>query len=153
MTLALGRAFGVLLLALGVGGAMARTATCPARSETQIAALIEGWVADLRSGDAKSLLARYGSKATITPDIGAKPLRKDKERRAYVESLLARRPNVTVERRHIELKCKSAVDAGVYTFNFADGSQTKAHYRFRYAWIGERFVIVDHEASVMPPTS
>ena len=50
----------------------------------------------------------------------------------------------------IEIGCNSALDAGVYTFSFGDGSVVKARYSFTYRWDGQRWLITSHHSSVMP---
>ena len=49
----------------------------------------------------------------------------------------------------------AAVNTGYYTFSYAKDGETKslpARYSFTYVKNGERWLIVDHHSSAMPPT-
>ena len=44
----------------------------------------------------------------------------------------------------------TAVDAGLYTFRFADRTEVRARYTYTYRWSGRRWLISSHHSSVMP---
>ena len=46
--------------------------------------------------------------------------------------------------------CNSALDAGLYTFTFGDGSRVQARYTFTYGWNGSEWLITSHHSSAMP---
>lgn len=52
--------------------------------------------------------------------------------------------------RMIDIGCNRALDTGLYTFTFGDGSMAKARYTFTYAWSGKAWLITSHHSSLMP---
>ena len=44
----------------------------------------------------------------------------------------------------------SAVDSGLYTFRFTDGSSVRARYTFAYKRVGGDWLISSHHSSAMP---
>jgi hypothetical protein len=54
------------------------------------------------------------------------------------------------ERSMIEVDCNTALDAGLYTFTFSDGSVAHARYSYTYKWEGKRWLITSHHSSLMP---
>jgi hypothetical protein len=53
--------------------------------------------------------------------------------------------------RFIEIDCRSAVDAGLYTFTFAKtGEVVHARYTYTYGWDGSKWLITSHHSSGMP---
>jgi hypothetical protein len=50
----------------------------------------------------------------------------------------------------IQVGCNQALDAGIYTFTFGDGSSVQARYSFTYGWNGRDWLITSHHSSAMP---
>lgn len=50
---------------------------------------------------------------------------------------LEKKPSGTVDERMIQIDCNTALDAGIYTFPFADGNKVRARYTFTYKWYPE----------------
>lgn len=74
----------------------------------------------------------------------------DAEREDYFEHFLAKKPTGKIDSRTIRLGCNKAIDAGTYTFTFADKSTVSARYTFTYAWDGKAWKISTHHSSAMP---
>jgi len=130
--------------------AHAKSEVCHAASDKQIAALFDRWNASLQTGDPKKVVANYAAKSILLPTVSNKPRLNAAEKVDYFEHFLPRKPVGTIDSRSIEIDCNSAIDAGLYTFKFGDGSQVKARYTFTYKWTGKQWLITSHHSSAMP---
>ncbi len=128
----------------------ARTEVCQAVSERQIAALFDRWNASLKTGDATKVVANYAPRSILLPTVSNKPRVSVRDKENYFVHFLSRRPVGRIDSRSIQIGCNWAVDAGLYTFRFADGSQVKARYTYTYRWSGRRWLISSHHSSAMP---
>ena len=130
--------------------ASARTETCRATSEKEIASLFDRWNASLQTGDAQKVAANYAEKSILLPTLSNVPRTTREQEIDYLEHFLAKKPVGSIDMRKIEIDCNAAFDAGLYTFNFGDGSSVKARYSFTYKWDGKRWLITSHHSSAMP---
>ena len=130
--------------------ASARTESCKATSEKQIAGLFDRWNASLQTGDPAKVVANYAGKSILLPTVSNKPRLTAEEKVDYFEHFLARKPVGSIDSRSIEIDCNTAIDAGLYTFQFGDGSSVKARYSFTYKWDGKQWLITSHHSSAMP---
>ena len=128
----------------------AKSEVCRAASEKQIAALFERWNNSLQTGDPKKVVANYSARSILLPTVSNKPRLTAEEKEDYFEHFLQRKPMGTIDSRIIEIDCNSAIDAGLYTFKFADGSEVKARFTFTYKWNGKQWLISSHHSSAMP---
>ncbi|MDO5098319.1 MAG: SgcJ/EcaC family oxidoreductase [Corynebacterium sp.] len=55
-----------------------------------------------------------------------------------------------INERWIEIDCNQAIDAGTYTFTYADGSKVPARYTFIYGLEDGEWKITTHHSSAMP---
>lgn len=140
----------VLALLCAATQVQARTEVCQAVSERQIAALFDRWNASLKTGDPTKVVANYAPRSILLPTVSNKPRVSVREKENYFTHFLARRPVGRIDRRSIQIGCNWAVDAGLYTFRFADGSEVKARYTYTYRWSGRRWLISSHHSSAMP---
>jgi len=138
------------LTALASTAALARSETCQAASDPQIAALFERWNASLQTGDAKKVVANYATKSILLATVSNKPRLTAQEKEDYFHHFLEKKPSGTIDSRVIEIDCNTALDAGLYTFKFSDGSVVKARYTFTYKWTGKDWLITSHHSSAMP---
>lgn len=130
--------------------ASARSETCKVTSEKQIAGLFDRWNASLQTGEPAKVVANYASKSILLPTVSNKPRLTADEKADYFEHFLARKPVGSIDSRSIEIDCNTAIDAGLYTFKFGDGSSVKARYSFTYKWDGKQWLITSHHSSAMP---
>jgi uncharacterized protein (TIGR02246 family) len=128
----------------------AKSEVCRAASEKEIAALFERWNTSLQTGDPKKVVANYSARSILLPTVSNKPRMTAEEKEDYFEHFLQGKPVGTIDRRTIEIDCNSAIDAGLYTFKFADGSEVKARFTFTYKWNGKQWLISSHHSSAMP---
>jgi uncharacterized protein (TIGR02246 family) len=133
--------------------AHAKTEVCQTSSEKQVASLFDRWNASLQTADPKKVVANYAAKSVLLPTVSNKPRLTAAEKEDYFQEFLKRKPVGTIDSRTIEIDCNSAIDAGLYTFKFADGSEVKARYTFTYRWSGKEWLISSHHSSAMPEKS
>ena len=128
----------------------AKSEVCRAASEKEIAALFERWNTSLQTGDPKKVVANYSARSILLPTVSNKPRLTAAEKEDYFQHFLEGKPVGTIDSRVIEIDCNSAIDAGLYTFKFADGSEVKARFTFTYKWNGKQWLISSHHSSAMP---
>jgi hypothetical protein len=115
-----------------------------------VAGLFDRWNASLQTGDPGKVVANYAAKSILLPTVSNKPRLTADEKVDYFEHFLARKPVGSIDSRSIEIDCNTAIDAGLYTFRFGDGSEVKARYSFTYKWDGKQWLITSHHSSAMP---
>lgn len=129
------------------------TEQCRAVSDKQIAALFDRWNASLQTGDAGKVVANYAKRSVLLATQSNTPRLTAEAKKDYFEHFLVKRPVGKIDSRTIEIDCNTAIDEGLYTFSFGDGSQIKARYTFTYKWFGNKWLITGHHSSVMPEKS
>ena len=140
-------AFVVIAVATSVH---AKSEVCRPVSDKEIAALFDRWIASLQTGDPKKVVANYTAKSVLLPTVSNKPRLTAAEKEDYFVHFLESKPVGTIDSRVIEIDCNSAIDAGLYTFKFANGSEVKARFTFTYKWDGKQWLISSHHSSAMP---
>jgi uncharacterized protein (TIGR02246 family) len=139
-----------LAAATASAGIHAQTVDCHPTSQQEIAGLFDRWNASLKTGDAKKVLANYAPNSILLPTVSSRPRVTADEKNDYFVHFLQNKPVGTINRRHIAIGCNSAVDAGLYTFTFANGKQVKARYTYTYEWDGHQWLISSHHSSRLP---
>jgi len=129
---------------------LAKSESCHETTEKEIAALFDRWNASLQTGEPKKVVANYAEKSILLPTVSNKPRLTPAEKEDYFEHFLQKKPSGKIDFRNIEIDCNTAIDAGLYTFTFSDGSQVKARYTFTYKWNGKQWLITSHHSSEMP---
>ncbi|MGF6633696.1 uncharacterized protein (TIGR02246 family) [Paraburkholderia sp. MM5496-R1] len=132
------------------GSAFARSEACHPTSEKQISALFDRWNDSLKTGDPRKVVANYAPNSILLPTVSNKPRLTADEKLDYFKHFLENKPVGTIDFRDIMIECNTAIDSGLYTFKFADGSVVKARYTFTYAWNGHKWLITSHHSSKMP---
>nr|WP_088510993.1 SgcJ/EcaC family oxidoreductase [Burkholderia ubonensis] len=147
-----GIGFAVIVFANAVSGssAFAKTMTCHHASDKDVAALFDRWNASLQTGDPEKVVANYATPSILLPTLSKKPRVTVEEKKDYFVNFLKKRPVGKIDFRNIAIDCNTAVDAGLYTFTFADGSQAKARYTYTYEWDGRKWLITSHHSSLLP---
>jgi uncharacterized protein (TIGR02246 family) len=129
---------------------LARTETCRPASDKQIAALFDRWNDSLKTGDPQKVVANYAPRSILLPTVSNKPRLSVEDKLDYFKRFLENKPVGTIDFRSILIECNTAIDAGIYTFRFGDGSSVKARYTFTYVWNGHKWLITSHHSSKMP---
>lgn len=137
-------------VALGSSQAFARSQVCRPTSENEIASLFDRWNTALKTGDPKKVVENYAPKSILLPTVSNKPRLTAAEKEDYFEHFLQKKPSGKIDFRNIEIDCNTAIDSGLYTFTFGDGTQVKARYTYTYKWDGKKWLITSHHSSAMP---
>lgn len=128
------------------------TAACTPITEEEVAALFERWNDSLATGDPQEVADNYAEESILLPTVSNTP-RLDREGKVdYFEHWLPNKPQGVVNERFVAIDCDTVVDAGVYTFTYADGTVVPARYTFTYAPKGDTWLITSHHSSAMPET-
>lgn len=147
-------AIGALAATAGASSeALARSEVCKRVSEKEIAALFDRWNASLQTGDPHKVVANYAPRSILLPTVSNQPRLTAAEKEDYFEHFLQRKPVGVIDSRSIEIDCNSAIDAGLYTFTFGDGTVVRARYTYTYKWNGKSWLITSHHSSMMPEPS
>ena len=140
-----------LVCAVTSGAAFARSETCKAVGEKEIASLFDRWNASLQTGDPHKVVANYAQKSVLLPTVSNVPRLTPAEKEDYFHHFLEDKPSGKIDTRIIEIDCNTAVDSGLYTFTFAKtGAVVKARYTYTYRWNGKQWLITSHHSSAMP---
>jgi uncharacterized protein (TIGR02246 family) len=137
-------------LLLPVTGQAQPTMACTETDGIQIAALFDDWNIALKSGNAKTVAARYSSEATLLPTFSERMLNDDGQRIEYFKNFLKDKPQARIDNRTLHTGCNMAVDTGFYTFTFEHRPAVKARYTFNYTFIDDRWLITGHHSSTVP---
>jgi uncharacterized protein (TIGR02246 family) len=133
------------------GQSLARTETCKATTEKEIAALFDRWNQSLQTGDPHKVVANYAERSMLLPTVSNKPRLTPAEKEDYFHHFLENGPSGEINLRMIDIGCNSAVDTGLYTFTFAKtGAKVSARYTYAYRWDGKQWLITSHHSSGMP---
>lgn len=118
--------------------------------EKQIAALFDEWNNALQTGDPKKVAALYETNSILLPTVSNKVRHDHAEIEDYFVHFLAKGPQGTIDEANVRTFGQIAINSGVYTFSFKDGSAVQARFSFVYRWNGQRWMIVEHHSSKMP---
>lgn len=142
---------GCVIATGGTQAPSARSPTCRETNEQEIAALFDRWNQSLQTGDPRQVVANYAQKSILLPTVSNKPRLTPAEKEEYFQHFLEKRPSGRIDMRFIEIDCRTAVDAGLYTFTYAaTGEVVHARYTYSYRWDGSRWLITSHHSSGMP---
>jgi uncharacterized protein (TIGR02246 family) len=142
---------------LFAAAALALFATAPAMAEEctavtkqQIEGLFDRWNNSLATLKPDAVVANYASDAVLLPTVSNKPRLTQDERKDYFVSFLKNHPQGKIDSRTIKIGCNSAIDTGIYTFTFKDGTKVPARYTFTYEYDDGKWLISSHHSSAMP---
>lgn len=119
-------------------------------SQNEILSLFDEWNNALQTGDPKKVAALYESNGILLPTVSNKVRHNHEEIEDYFVHFLAKGPNGKIDESNIRTFGDLAINSGVYTFSFKDGSSVQARYTYVYRWNGQRWLIVEHHSSKMP---
>ncbi|MBV8046779.1 MAG: DUF4440 domain-containing protein [Paludibacterium sp.] len=139
-----------LSLLLSAAAPLAYADDCKPTNPTEIAGLFDRWNGSLQTGDPARVVANYAQRSILLPTLSNKPRLTPEDKIDYFEHFLAKKPVGQIDLRFIDIGCNSALDSGLYTFRFGDGSIAHARYTFTYAWDGKQWLITSHHSSLMP---
>lgn len=117
---------------------------------TEITALFEEWNNALQTGDPNKVAALYETNAILLPTVSNKVRHNHEEIADYFVHFLAKGPAGKIDEANVRTFGDIAINSGVYTFTFKDGSAVQARFTYVYRWNGQRWLIVEHHSSAMP---
>ena len=118
--------------------------------EKQISALFDEWNNALQTGNPKEVAALYEPNAILLPTVSNDVRHNHAEIENYFVHFVAKGPQGRIDEANIRTFGQIAMNSGVYTFSFNDGSTVQARFSFVYRWNGQRWMIVEHHSSKMP---
>ena len=86
----------------------------------------------------------------LAATVSNKPRLTAEEKEDYFEHFLQGKAVDTIDSRTFEIERNNAIDSGLCTFEFADGSVMKARYTFTFIWNGKQRLISSHHLPAMP---
>lgn len=119
-------------------------------NESEILALFDKWNTALQSGDPKKVTALYKEDAILLPTLSNQVRHNSQERESYFVDFLAKGPNGKIDESNVRIFGDIAINSGIYTFSFKDGSTAQARYTFVYLKNDGEWVIVEHHSSLLP---
>ncbi|MCF7645647.1 DUF4440 domain-containing protein [Bacillus subtilis] len=123
---------------------------CAPVNHYDVIKFFDRWNASLQTHDPVKVAENYSADAVLLPTLSAQVRYTNEERIDYFKDFLKKNPVARIDSRTIRLGCNKAIDNGIYTFRFKDGSEATARYTFTYAWDGARWLITSHHSSVLP---
>ena len=115
-----------------------------------ITSLFEKWNDALKTGEPKNVSALYEANAILLPTLSNKVRHNHAEIEDYFVHFLAKSPVGEINESNIRTFGDLAINSGIYTFVFEDGSKAQARFTFVYRWNGQQWMIVEHHSSQMP---
>ncbi|MFO7753257.1 MAG: SgcJ/EcaC family oxidoreductase [Desulfobacteraceae bacterium] len=118
--------------------------------KTEIKSLFDEWNRAIRTGDPAGVAELYVQHGVLVPTLSGRVRKNRKQIREYFEDFLSREPTARMEEANIRIFGDLAINSGLYSFTFRDGTTAPARFTFVYQWNGERWMIVEHHSSLMP---
>ena len=116
----------------------------------EINSLFDHWNVAIQTGKPKNVVALYETNAILLPTISNKIRKTHAEIEDYFEAFLAKGPKGSIDESNVRIFGDIAINSGIYTFTFANGSSVQARFTFVYRFNGQRYKIVEHHSSAMP---
>ncbi|WP_085315701.1 SgcJ/EcaC family oxidoreductase [Derxia lacustris] len=146
-------------LALAAALALAGCKTLPAMSgsaPTGPAAAMQAWVDAFNACDPAALAALYEQDAALWGTVAPQLIESPAGIRAYYERACAGevKPKVAIAEESLRVYGDTAIDTGSYAFALPRDGQMRvvpARFSLVFQRFGERWLIVDHHSSLLPP--
>lgn len=119
-------------------------------NKNDIAALFDTWNMALKTGDPKQVAALYAKDGILLPTVSNQVRHNHEEIEDYFVHFLAKTPEGIINESNVRTAGDIAINSGIYTFTFADGSSVQARFTFVYAQNEGRWEIIEHHSSRMP---
>ena len=116
----------------------------------EINSLFDQWNTAIQTGKPKNVVALYDTNAILLPTISNKIRKTHAEIEDYFVVFLAKGPKGIINESNVRIFGDIAINSGIYTFSFANGSSVQARFTFVYRFNGQDYKIVEHHSSAMP---
>ena len=102
------------------------------------------------NGDPQKVAELYETNAILLPTVSNKVRHNHEEIADYFVNFLAKGPVGKIDESNVRTFGDVAINSGVYTFTFKDGSSVQARFSYVYRWNGQDWRIIEHHSSAMP---
>ena len=116
----------------------------------KILSLFETWNNALKTLDPDLVTSLYDENAILLPTISNKIRHNHDEIKDYFIHFLTKEPRGEINESNIRIFGDMAINSGIYTFSFNDGSSVQARFTFVYKMIEDGWKIIEHHSSMMP---
>src|ERR1041385_6641624 len=126
-------------------------AACTPEQEHEVLELFKQWNASLLTGNAARVDSNYASDAVLIPTLSNQIRHTSAERIAYFkDDFLPKKPSGKIDKYYLRCLGDIAINSGLYTFTFGNGSKQQARYTFVYQKRDGKWLIIEHHSSKMP---
>jgi uncharacterized protein (TIGR02246 family) len=122
-------------------------------ANTEIMALFDKWNSALKTGDPHQVASLYETNAILLPTISNKVRHNHEELEDYFVDFLARCQEGKIDESNVRTFGDVAINSGVYTLTFSDGTFVQARFTYIYRCNGQELKIIEHHSSAMPEQS
>ena len=119
-------------------------------SNNEILALFDQWNNAIKTGNPKEVTSLYATDGILLPTVSNKVRHNHEEIEDYFVHFLAKVPSGQINESNIRIFDDIAINSGIYTFTFADGSCVQARFTFVYKLHDRNWLIIEHHSSKMP---
>jgi len=116
----------------------------------KILTLFDKWNKALQTGDPKKVAALYETNGILLPTVSSQVRHNPVEVEDYFAHFCAKGPKGIINEANVRIFGNIAINSGIYTFTFKDGSAVQARFTFVYRWNGQAWKIIEHHSSAMP---
>ena len=119
-------------------------------NRNELTALFDEWNSALQTGNPDNVAVLYASNAILLPTMSNRVRHNREEIKDYFVHFLLNGKVAAIDESNLRTFGQLAINSGVYTFSFKDGTSVQARFTFVYRWNGERWQIIEHHSSQMP---
>ena len=113
--------------------------------------LFDDWNKALQTGNPDEVVKLYDKKAILLPTLSGQVRHTHDEIKDYFVHFLSKKPIGKINESNIRIFGNLAINSGIYTFNFKDGSSAEARFTYVYKKVDENnWIIVEHHSSLLP---
>lgn len=120
------------------------------KKEEDILDLFDQWNKALQTGIPEKVVSLYEHDAILLPTLSNKVRHSHDEIKDYFVHFLAKDPVGNIDESNIRIFDDIAINSGIYTFSFKDGSSAQARFTFMYRKNNEAWKIIEHHSSLLP---
>ena len=113
--------------------------------------LFDDWNKALQTGNSDEVVKLYDKNAILLPTLSSQVRHSHEEIKNYFIHFLEKKPIGKINESNIRIFGNVAINSGIYTFNFKDGSSAQARFTYVYKKVDENnWIIVEHHSSLLP---
>jgi uncharacterized protein (TIGR02246 family) len=113
--------------------------------------LFDDWNKALQTGNSDEVVKLYDKNAILLPTLSPQVRHSHEEIKDYFVHFLAKKPIGKINESNIRIFGNLAINSGIYTFNFKDGSSAQARFTYVYKKVDENnWIIIEHHSSLLP---